>query len=62
MKCKQPYPGYECIVYKVEVYNSGPNNNNSSKQVYVVKKVITMEVVSCTKYTDIRLVFLNVGN
>ena len=48
---------YECIVYKDEVYYSGPinnnnNNNSSSKKVYVgstkellKKGIITIEVI-----------------
>ena len=51
---------YECIVYKIQVYNR-PNNKNSKSVLRLYsrnfkKKKITIEVVSHTKYTGIVLV------
>ena len=50
---------YDCIVYKMEVYSSGPNNNNvscknkkvykGSMQVPFKKDITIIEVVSHTK-------------
>ena len=60
---------YECVVYKVEVHDSGSNKNINGKKVFVdstqgafKKDIITIELISHTKYTDIGLVYLCVGN